>query len=149
MILAAGNHDVNRELINEINEIGLRGFLTDRERVNQLLDDRDMLADACARLAGWQEFRDEYYGTDAARAVEPLACTWEMQMGDLRVGVAALNSAWRCSDDDDRGRLLLGDRQVKRALDAINNADVRFVAVHHPLEWLASFDADSVSGLFE
>jgi predicted ATPase len=38
---------------------------------------------------------------------------------------------------------------VKLTLDAIEPCDVRLVAVHHPLEWLARFDASGARVLFE
>lgn len=149
VILAPGNHDVDRTKIQKINELGLLQYLQDRERVNSLLDDRDQLAAACERLAGWQAFRDDFYASSAPQNCGALAFTWNLEIADVRVGIAALNSAWRCSGDEDRHRLLLGDRQVKAALDAIDAADVRLVAIHHPRDWLAPFDADDAHALFE
>jgi predicted MPP superfamily phosphohydrolase len=149
IILCPGNHDVDRAKIDTIGELGLLGYMTDRERVNEVLDDPTRLGAACERLAGWADFHDGFYAADPPDRAAPLAFTRDSSIAGIRVGVAALNSAWRCAGDQDRHRLLLGDRQVKAALDAIDAADVRLVVAHHPMEWLAPFDADEVRGLLE
>lgn len=149
IVLVPGNHDVDRALIDEITELGLAQYLDSRDRVNALLDDETKLAQACRRLEGWEEFRREFYSDEGPASSPPLAQTWQLRLHDTTVGVAALNSAWRCSGDEDRRRLLIGDRQIKNALDVIDDADVRLVAVHHPADWLTTFDEDLAHGLFE
>jgi len=149
IILTPGNHDVDRAMVDEFEEVGLAHVLRDRERVNGLLDQSARLAVACRRLATWEAFCETFYADDPPRSSPPLARTWALNIGSTTVGAAALNSAWRCSGDNDRRQLLLGDRQVKNALDAISDADVRLVVVHHPTDWLASFDEDLARGLLE
>jgi hypothetical protein len=148
-IMVPGNHDVDRSMIDEITELGLAQYLCDRELVNRVLDQQDQLAAAVRRLEAWEAFRKDFYAVAPSRDSAPLAQTWLLDLDGSAVGAAALNSAWRCSGDDDRHKLLLGDRQVKNALDAIAGADVRLVALHHPTEWLMAFDEDLARGLFE
>jgi hypothetical protein len=149
VILAPGNHDVDRSTIDPIRELGLLSYMKDREHVNEVLDNPSQLTAASERLANWQQFRDDFYAASPPQRPGPLALTWDLSIGDVQVGIAALDSAWRCSGDEDRQKLLLGDRQVKAALDAIDHADVRIVVAHHPMDWLAPFDADIARALLE
>jgi 3',5'-cyclic AMP phosphodiesterase CpdA len=54
VVIAPGNHDVDRKLISD--EARLRGRLVDRASVNELLDDEAQRAAACARLEAWESF---------------------------------------------------------------------------------------------
>src|SRR5205823_4488346 len=82
--------------------------------------------------------------------VKPFASTAVVEIDRRWVGVALLNSAWRASGgDEDRGRVLIGDRQTTRALAHIADVDLRLIAVHHPLDWLRDFDSDIARTEFE
>lgn len=41
----------------------------------------------------------------------------------------------------DRGKLLVGQKQVRDALDKVKGADIRIGLMHHPFSWLEEFDA--------
>ncbi len=143
LILVPGNHDVNRDGIREFIEQGLTENLKAHEHVSRLLEsDRD-LADATERLEAWKRFHTDFYA-DEHRPTEPgpLAFVHKLTVQGRSVGIAALDSAWRSSSPKDEGNLLLGSRQVEPALAAIEDDDLRFVVVHHPLAWIAPFDAD-------
>jgi predicted MPP superfamily phosphohydrolase len=149
-ILIPGNHDVDREAIVDFVEDGLRSRLKSREAVNDLLETPEELALATARLGNWETFHHDYYGAECPASVGALGFAHEIRVGEVTVGVAALNSSWRArGGEGDRGELIVGDRQVEEALAAITDCDVEVVVLHHPPEWLAAFDANRVHQFFE
>jgi len=147
VVVVPGNHDVNRDRINRFLERGYSDLLIDRAAVNGLLSEPVELAAATERLTEWNRFHVELYEDDPPEQIAPLAFLHRFDFDGLRVGVAALNSAWRArGGDEDRRRLLLGDKQVSPALAGLADCDVPIVVLHHPLDWLSRFDADDVRG---
>jgi|GEM_PF-5120172 len=152
LIAIPGNHDVDRTTIRANVERGLAQGLGNREEVEALLcDDRD-LEDALERLSGWRAFIEDTVldgGDHAVVEVGALATGRKLEIDGRSVGLAVINSAWRCSGAEDRGRLLVGMPQAEVALRAVSDCDVRLAVMHHPLDWLASFEADQLQGEFE
>ncbi|HEY5942075.1 MAG TPA: metallophosphoesterase [Solirubrobacterales bacterium] len=152
LIAIPGNHDVDREMIRANVERGLAQGLGNREEVEALLsDDRDV-EDALERLSGWQAFVEDAAldgGDHDVVEVGALAIGRKLEIEGRSVGLALINSSWRCSGAEDRGRLLVGMPQAEAALRAVSDCDVRLAVVHHPLDWLASFEADQLQREFE
>lgn len=143
VVLAPGNHDIDRDSIDHYLERGLQAELTDGDAVNLLVADSGAFDDALRRLATWKEFCDEFYDGYPVQKVHPLGLSFNLECENFTVGIAALNTAWRATgapDDADYGRLLLGQAQIRNSVEAIADCDARIVTMHHPLDWLASFD---------
>jgi predicted MPP superfamily phosphohydrolase len=151
VVLAPGNHDVCRPKIRDLVERGLINSLDNRDRLNELLESERDLADATERLDNWHAFADAFHAdTGNIFRAGPLGSVHEFKFGTTTVGVAALDTAWRArGGEGDKGNLLLGDRQVEPALERITSSEIRLVVTHHPLEWLAPFDADRARTEFE
>lgn len=150
ILLTPGNHDVSRTSINAVIESGLQQQLVDDEAVQALLDDAPTLTQACARLDNWQAFAREWHDEHAQHALDVLTETYVTTINGFSVGVVLLNSAWRASGgEQDRGRLLVSEQGARRALDAIDSNELRLVVMHHPLSWLAEFDAVPCRTLLE
>jgi predicted MPP superfamily phosphohydrolase len=151
VILTPGNHDVDQDRIKPVIEEGLAHTLTDSDSVFAIQENREGMRDeAVARLTDWTAFETAWY---AERNREPLekhfAWIHDLTLNSTRVGIAVLNSAWRSGRGADRGKLLVGDALTKRALDAIDTHEIRLVVMHHPLSWLADFDATALRAQFE
>jgi hypothetical protein len=76
----------------------------------------------------------------------PFVNRFESKTG-VRVGLVGLNSAWMCrkrkDDEDDRGKIAIGEHQIKCAfqeLDKKGDVDITVALFHHPLSWLAPMD---------
>jgi predicted phosphodiesterase len=148
IVFVPGNHDVKRALIDEYAETGWAQATETRDGVIGLMENEQALERATARLAGWQAFVKAYYEDADVAPVGTLARTHRLEIRGITVGIAALNSAWRASGLLDKGRLLIGERQLLPALEAIDDVDMPLVAVHHPLDWLAPFDLDATRAEF-
>lgn len=149
VFVVPGNHDVNRGLIDQIYEAGLQ-TLTSRDALDAVLRDESSLAQATERLQDWEQFESEWEVGVELASVDPLAKVARFSSGNVEIGVACLNTAWRASGgDEDRGRLLVGEAQIDAALAAVDDAEVRIVVMHHPLTWLAGFDSESTRSRLE
>jgi predicted MPP superfamily phosphohydrolase len=150
VVIVPGNHDIDRERIVSFVEVGLRETLSDRDAVNSVLDNATLLEQATARLTAWNAFHKGYYVDAAIEDAAPLAWVHRFEIENRTIGVAALNTSWRASGGPkDRHHLLIGDRQLYSALGRIEQCDIRLVTMHHPLDWLADFDADGARREFE
>jgi hypothetical protein len=150
LIVVPGNHDIDRRKIKDFVETGLQRQLAGRVAVNALMNEPPSVALATERLSDWQEFHQDLYAGCLPASVGPLGYVHRSSIGGTSVSVAALNSAWRASGgENDRRRLLIGEAQTRECVDALRESSIRVVAMHHPLDWIADFDADDAQFIFE
>jgi len=122
--------------------------LNSRGAVNRLLDSEDDRELVFRRFRSYRDFVNEYLGEDHI----PFDHTRyfyvkEIKIAERRVVIMGLNSAWLAASDDDRHNLLLGERQVRAALDARGDAGLCLAVMHHPFDWLRDFDRNDVESL--
>ena len=82
-----GNHDVDRDQVNDLIEQGARTLLSTNDGVNDALDKPKSRQQLTERLSGWFAFYEEYYDGLPLNNVEPLARTTEISIEGKRVGV--------------------------------------------------------------
>jgi predicted MPP superfamily phosphohydrolase len=154
VFVVPGNHDICRDTVRNYSALneGLAAQLTSTESTNAFLerlsDDGAQEILSVGRLEAFWKFEAKQLPHQQKCA--PLASTSTLDVGGKTIGLALLNSAWRAtgeSDDADLGKLLIGERQVDRALDQIGSVDFRIAVIHHPFDWLAPFDRQSVEPL--
>ena len=148
LFLVPGNHDVDRKQISQ----GARSIatsLTDRASANEILANPPDRALMFARLAGYKAFLDDYLAGHLSfnNSANDGGYFYVQMLGvaGQRIALLGLNSAWLAQGgDEDRGKLLLGERQVRAALDATDaaGANLRIAVMHHPFDWLREFDRD-------
>ncbi len=145
LITVPGNHDVDRTAIRANVERGLAQGLSDREGVENLLAEPRDVADALERLENWTAFMEEAdLGGDGSTEIGALTAVRRFKIDGSPVGIAMLNSAWRCSGNAGKGSLLVGMPQAEVALREIADCELRLAVLHHPLDWLAAFEADQL-----
>ena len=151
IIIVPGNHDVDRARINKITESGLRHTLCSREAAASTLASTEDMTAALARLTPYHAFEAAWY-SESGTSFEchgVLGRVFHLDVGSTTMGIAALNSAWRAGGEADKGHLLIGEPQLRESLAAIADFPLRLVITHHPLDWLAAFDATTSRALLE
>lgn len=68
-------------------------------------------------------------------------------VGERRVAIVGLNSAWFAEDDHDHAHLACGAELLKQALKEVPHADLVIVLAHHPLRWLDETEETLVSSV--
>jgi 3',5'-cyclic AMP phosphodiesterase CpdA len=147
LFVVPGNHDVNRSLISRGAQL-LAGSLRDRDSVNAVLDtpgDRQLLL---ARLQNYGSFVNDYLDGHTRFDGENYFHVRTLALAGLQIAILGLNSAWLAhGGDEDRGKLVLGERQVREALDQASTADLKIALLHHPFDWLQDFDRQDCEAL--
>jgi len=134
IILIPGNHDVHRDSITapEVNKRDKRLIARDAEAILQ--EGRGK------RLAHYYSFLDSL-----KIGQEPIvnktvangnAFVRVIKIKGIRVGLACLNTAWQCADDNDKGHLVLTEAQVAEAIQELGQIDLKIGVCHHPGDWL-------------
>ncbi len=151
IVICPGNHDLDRQSVevDDYLEDGLRARLTDTQRLNDHIDRfiRLPLDDdrANLRLKNYFSFVRGLYHESASLKTNYVDCLkLKTQIG--KVGIAVFNSAWRScgAGEVEREKLLLADRVVQIARDELRESDLKLAVFHHPLEWLAPWNMQSV-----
>ncbi len=145
--LVPGNHDVDRSRITRSHK-AIKAGLTDEVAVEETLRDPGSMRLLSAPLEAYYNFAAAFLGT--ARAMQPDR-PWRTdvrEVGGVPVGVLQLNSAWIAEGGEaDDGKLLIGEAQVREALDATPDVFLRIALMHHPMRNLREFDANRVESL--
>lgn len=144
-----GNHDIQRYADEAITENGLGGMLTSTIAVNKYIDSGNRLG--AKRIDLYKEFERTYYKNyKGEHELTDYQSCFKSNSGNLSIGITCFNSAWRCFDSvTDRGRIILGERQITNARKIIQGCDVKIALIHHPLDWLDSFEVKSISAFVQ
>ena len=141
LFIVPGNHDVDRGVISA-EARKLTEKLTDRIVVTELLADEAGRATVMRRLHRYQQFVNSFLTRDRHFDSTRFFHVRKLKIADKQIAILGLNSAWRSESDADRTNLLLGERQVRAAVEQAKRADIRIALMHHPFEWLHDSDRE-------
>ncbi|GFH63351.1 MAG: hypothetical protein ZNDK_1122 [Candidatus Desulfovibrio kirbyi] len=144
-----GNHDVDRNR-QKLCFHGARSTLTSPTAVDPILAaDSDDLTTLSQRQEEYQNFQNLFFsGQERIATPDRLAYTSSLMIEDIVIAIVGLNSAWLADGGNgDHGNLLIGERQIINALDAVDNMNAHIVIgmAHHPLHILRDFDRLAVT----
>jgi ADP-ribose pyrophosphatase YjhB (NUDIX family)/calcineurin-like phosphoesterase family protein len=132
VFLVPGNHDVDRQLVDE--EVTKRlARIRNPDQIYHLLRDGGDPWRACMkRLDAYREFVAEHYGHLLTHP-DHLIYGHTVPVRDLRIGVVGLNSAWSCGRKKEWGKLWVGGRwQIRTLVHSLPETDLRIGLIHHP-----------------
>ena len=136
-----GNHDVDRSAIGSADRYILNA-LQDQNAIEDVLNDSEAMDLLGRRLEGFYAFTERFLGPARAWRRDKPWRVEERQVGDLRIALILLNSAWASGENDDADGLLIGEAQAREALTEAADAHVRIALVHHPVADLRDFDRE-------
>jgi len=141
-----GNHDVDRSRLTPFLVESARS-LASREIVSQVIGNAVERNLFIGRQRPFYNFLKATFPWAKTVESSDLSYTHILEIKNKKLAVVGLNSAWVSGSDGDRGRLIVGERQVREALEKTARADFVFGLLHHPFSWLSEFDALDVSPL--
>ncbi|WP_312196227.1 metallophosphoesterase [Epilithonimonas vandammei] len=145
-IICPGNHDIDRFADDEIDENGLKATLVNSEKVNEFINKSEQTKDfrRIKRVEDYKKFEYELYRNVTEKEQSIFSFSTKLNINGQKVGVVSLNSSWRCVDDDDFGKLLIGDTQLNNNFQFIKDCDIKIGIVHHQLDWLSVIEKSTI-----
>jgi formylglycine-generating enzyme required for sulfatase activity/predicted phosphodiesterase len=142
LFIVPGNHDIDRKQF-ELLLPNLRSPFKNREESNEWLTDEDKLLEVLKPFRTYSSFVTGYTTQD----MPAYAGYKKVQIeSGIEVALAGINSALMCGRKNAKGsagdtnRLVVGEPQVRAAIDKTKNKKIRIAVLHHPFDQLAQFD---------
>jgi predicted phosphodiesterase len=143
LFVVAGNHD-NDLLVQKYSVVGARAILTGSSLTDDLVGDVTEREQILTRQIAYRDFVSRFVPIGLCRmSPDGLAYIATKTLSPLRISIIGLNSAWLCqSGQKDRGNIVVGERQVIEAINAVREERPHLVIalMHHPLFWLCPFE---------
>lgn len=138
VFLVAGNHEVKRSSIISYVESGLVSTLTSEEAIESFFNEAH--ADVTERIDYFREFSTMF--ADNPKINTPYLQTYIRDCSKVKLGFACVNSSWRSTGVGitEKGKMIVGKRQIVDALESISTADIKICLMHHPIDWLVDSD---------
>lgn len=140
-VLVPGNHEVDIRRIAKMAEKGLAS-LSSIEEIDEVI--RNMMDEDKNRLNYYYDYMYEKYVTDAKKW--NLGYSLSRIINGTKVGIVGIDSAWRSTGVGytERGKLLVGERQISTHLKSIEDCDLKICLMHHPLDWLSDLEMSRI-----
>lgn len=142
VVILPGNHDANRKAWKNSNSL-IRDQLSDHHSSKKVDDQISEYLEGDFKL--FSGFTSLVEKVDRVKSSKPLLTTSLYRAYDIDgVGVACVNTAWLAYKED-RGKLMIGERQILDLINSMNSRTPKILLMHHPLEWLHAEDRKVVS----
>lgn len=149
IILVPGNHDVNRNQILSVAR-NSKKLLNNRDAISEIIGNETEREIYTQGLSDYREFLQNNFTWARTSKKAPLSYTLNKDINGISVSVLALNTAWLAyGNENEKGKIIIGERQVREALDEVNDSQIIIALMHHPFEWLEWFDANDVKKMLE
>ncbi|PEZ61080.1 metallophosphoesterase [Bacillus cereus] len=139
-IINPGNHDILRSADNKFQEMGLKTHFTNLQSINEFLKDSEQCQDSTKRIHAYNKFETELYGEKENIVVNYFETIHRYNVNGYDIGIASLNSSWRCYDENDSGNLLISEKQIMDSLELIEDCDVKIALIHHPIKEISKVE---------
>jgi len=130
LFIIPGNHDVNCATFQKY-AVERSEKLNNGEKITESLEDVEDVELFGRRIANY---------TQALKKIAPHTniqnpgwfCTADLFIGDKKITILCLNTAWLCTGSD-KDKPCLGERQLAEALKKANDSDIVVALFHHPV----------------
>jgi predicted MPP superfamily phosphohydrolase len=146
MFLVPGNHDVNRTRVDKAQTGWLDSLLQGEADATLAVDQLWAKADDVSRerylerLENYAGFLQRAKLTHLLEDRSRLVYTHCRQVRGVQVAITGLNTAWSSCRDREKGKLWLGQAQVRTSAHQVRNADLSIALGHHPPGWFNEYE---------
>jgi predicted MPP superfamily phosphohydrolase len=141
-LIIPGNHDLNKKLDDEWADEGLKLFLNSPDKIQSFIKKgKDGDYNGFKRVKPFKDFEKSLYSGVSNCQLSPFDSNFILDINRQKVGVACLNSSWRCNDSlKDKGIIIVGDTQIANANLFLKNCDIKIALIHHPYDWISTVE---------
>jgi predicted phosphodiesterase len=156
LFIVPGNHDLDRERKDKYLPQELQRFPSTegsiRAWMKSWLEDEEDRKCLLTPFAAYREFVTNYTG----QKNPDYGSTQILNIDGKRIALLGLNSAlmtWSKVSEtdkekaDDRGKLIVGEYQIRPRLSEIKTCDVRLAVLHHPFDYLEESESKNINNL--
>lgn len=148
-LMVPGNHDVQRNSDDKYTEMGLSQTLISRDVINEFTEKNQEKGGQIAKMKAFKEFEQLFYNGILSKKLSYFDSSFIIKIQGQSIGVSCLNSSWRCFDENDKGKLIIGENHVLSSIEYIKNCDIKIALVHHSFDWLLESDSKIVRPIIE
>lgn len=149
VFMVPGNHDVFRPT-----GLGLQRTLQSYDEA-QLFFQPAAKRWHLAKMEAFCAFYDRFYATGHTGSAPPRKCAPGLatagpeiyRVRSLNLGLLPLNTAWFAQDDQDAGKLFIGEALLRAQLPQIQDAHLHIAFMHHPLSDLSDLERRQIQEL--
>lgn len=143
-VFIPGNHDIDRNQTNKVTEKGLKNSIERLEDIEEITSDIDNLN--LERISAYKSFENYYYSDSPSYISNEFGYSLIYTSQDKKIGIAGINSSWRCYDENDKGHLLVTKKQLQSIEENLQDEDLslKVALMHHSFEFLHSAESDYV-----
>ena len=141
-LIIPGNHDLNQKSEQEWEDIGLRSYIDNPEKIQAFIKNgKDGNYKGFERIKPFKNFEKSLYEKVPNCQLSCFDSNFIIEINKKKIGVSCLNSSWRCYDSKkDKGLILIGDTQIASANAFIENCDLKIALIHHPYDWISEIE---------
>ena len=149
VFFAPGNHDIDRNADEEIEELGLMAKLKSIEEVNKHIDSGK--TNGCRRVLNFKNFEREFYSnSNIACNITNYQSNFNLELDETAIGITCFNSSWRCYDSKkDKNQICLGERQISNSRRFLKDTNFNIGIIHHPLDWFMEFENKIINSFMQ
>jgi predicted MPP superfamily phosphohydrolase len=144
-LLVPGNHDLNRNVVGEDQTYWLRSKADPDAIYQNMHGQTELWRRFLARQNEWSEFAERELQSSQFKFEKNLnASVGVLEHHGFTLGFVGLNTSWAACDDEDHGKLWIGEFQRQTTSQRIADADFRAVVSHHPVSSLSPKELSSM-----
>jgi len=147
IFITPGNHDVNRQSLNRGDQAGFKAYITNKDTVNELINE---ILENGYELKHLQQFNKFIQTLDNKNIIETNALfnIYHLNFQKIKIGIVNLNSTILSFEDNSYGKLIIGEEQLRIAVNKIIDCDIKIANIHHSINWLIGFEQRLVKKFF-
>jgi len=161
ILFIPGNHDVNIKPESDDSpeadlertvELGLQRKFNSIETINAfVISNRDKLVHGLERIKNYKDFEKKFHENTPSKYISNFESCYIVEHNNMKIGIAAFNSAWRCSPALPNGGLLLGTAQILNANKYFeeNKTSFNIALLHHPIEFYSQIETQEINSFFQ
>lgn len=146
-IFTLGNHEVDRDVVELDEDEKLTEQLNTHGDIDRYMHQPEL---SIPRIAEYNVFRDAFWKnfTDVIEVKSNIfnICL-KMDINGKKVGINCLNTAWRCLDNNDEHKILLGKSQITDSRDFLEDCHLRLSMGHHHPNTMKEFEITTIKQL--